>query len=520
MAGASRPNSVASCAAGRCALVCTSGYGDCDGDASNGCERTLGADAANCGRCGTVCPAGPNTRASCASGVCASACEMGYGNCDGSTSNGCEANLFTDLNHCGGCGLRCAPISGTGACTAGRCTITACNAGYADCDAIASTGCEVNLALATGHCGMCGRACPGAGTAGTSVTCSAGTCTFACMTGRTNCDANQANGCEASLASDVRNCGACGVVCAAGQSCLAGTCSTSPPGQLALARYGLAGARATDGRVYVFGGSSASAIVANTEMFDPSTNEWTTRAPMPAARYLPVAAALADGRVLAIGGYNGTATIGVYAYTPSTNTWATLPSLATARYGAAAAVGLDGRVYVFGGSANSSSLGMTSAVVFNPATNAWSNIRSVSVIRTGGSAVTAPDGRIYLFGGTVQDGGGTLAVFVEIYDPVSDTYTLGPNWAQARPMMGAAVGADGRVYLAGGYNSTYLTTLSTFSFATGSFGAAAPMNIAHSYFPLVSLVDGRLLAIGGRSSNSVLVTNRVEAYDIGTNTWR
>src|SRR3954465_12251425 len=48
-----------------------------------------------------------------------------------------------------------------------------------------------------------------------------------CSTGSADCDANPANACEAALANDPKNCGACGVRCAAANgesSCVAGTC--------------------------------------------------------------------------------------------------------------------------------------------------------------------------------------------------------------------------------------------------------------------------------------------------------
>jgi hypothetical protein len=45
------------------------------------------------------------------------ACAAGTGNCDGMASNGCEASLATDRNHCGRCGNAC-----LGQCRDGSCT--------------------------------------------------------------------------------------------------------------------------------------------------------------------------------------------------------------------------------------------------------------------------------------------------------------------------------------------------------------------------------------------------------------
>jgi hypothetical protein len=70
------------------------------------------------------------------------ACEPGLGDCDGDPANGCESKLAYDPNNCGGCGLLCNFGGGVGSCEAGKCILTACTAGYADCDLDPSNGCE------------------------------------------------------------------------------------------------------------------------------------------------------------------------------------------------------------------------------------------------------------------------------------------------------------------------------------------------------------------------------------------
>jgi hypothetical protein len=70
----------------------------------------------------------------------------------------------------------CASPDGTARCVDGVCMVN-CASGAADCDGNPATGCEVTLASAANHCGMCGRSCPANG--GTPV-CSAGVCSTVC----------------------------------------------------------------------------------------------------------------------------------------------------------------------------------------------------------------------------------------------------------------------------------------------------------------------------------------------------
>jgi alpha-tubulin suppressor-like RCC1 family protein len=53
--------------------------------------------------CGSV----PNTTFACAGGACVPSCASGFANCDGVATNGCEVNLNTDGQHCGSCARSC-----------------------------------------------------------------------------------------------------------------------------------------------------------------------------------------------------------------------------------------------------------------------------------------------------------------------------------------------------------------------------------------------------------------------------
>ncbi len=123
-------NGSPACLAATCNLTCASGFGNCDMALANGCERDLGSDPNHCGRCGMVCPAPANGVPACAIGTCGATCNTGFGDCDGNAANGCETSVRTSAANCGGCGMACPAVpNGTPVCAASVCAAT-CNAGF------------------------------------------------------------------------------------------------------------------------------------------------------------------------------------------------------------------------------------------------------------------------------------------------------------------------------------------------------------------------------------------------------
>jgi hypothetical protein len=207
------PNvSAAGCSAGSCTVdTCAPGFGDCDGVADNGCEASVAADPMHCGTCGNACVL-PNATPACVGGSCAVAgCNAGFGNCDGQASTGCEVNTTNDPMNCGGCGLGCALPNATAGCAGSMCVVATCDVGWSNCDGLASNGCETHTAVDPLSCGMCGHVCSvPSGSAG----CAGGTCTvFSCSPGFADCNGLAADGCERNTRTDPMNCGLCGSVC-------------------------------------------------------------------------------------------------------------------------------------------------------------------------------------------------------------------------------------------------------------------------------------------------------------------
>jgi len=213
------------CSAGVCGVACEAGFGDCDRSAANGCEVDTRTSLTHCGACGTACPARANAAASCASGTCGFTCATGFADCDGNAANGCEVDTRTSLTHCGMCNRACAFANAGATCTAGACGLGVCTSGFGNCNATAGDGCEANLATSASNCGTCGNVCslPHA-----TASCEARLCAVAsCEANFGDCDGSAATGCEAALLTDANNCGACGNRCGSG-ACVAGLCNPFP----------------------------------------------------------------------------------------------------------------------------------------------------------------------------------------------------------------------------------------------------------------------------------------------------
>jgi hypothetical protein len=128
-------------------------------------------DPKNCGACAVACSLA-NATAGCAGGTCTVAsCSSGYGNCDGVASNGCETNTSSDVSNCGSCGTSCSVANGTAGCSSGSCTVASCSTNWGNCDGTVSNGCEADLLNSNSNCGSCGNSCSG------GQTCKSGTCT-------------------------------------------------------------------------------------------------------------------------------------------------------------------------------------------------------------------------------------------------------------------------------------------------------------------------------------------------------
>jgi hypothetical protein len=210
------------CTNGKCALNCVAPNLECSGACVN---ATL--DPKNCGACGTACLGGANATGLCVASKCLTACNAGYSDCNGKPNDGCELATSTDINNCGACGYACGsvPNAGSTKCVAGECQAATCDGGFGDCNKTFSDGCEADLRADKANCGACGNAC--AATANVmSTSCAASACAItACNAGYLDCNVQYADGCEVNVNSDSSSCGACGNVCKVG-ACMSGKCGT------------------------------------------------------------------------------------------------------------------------------------------------------------------------------------------------------------------------------------------------------------------------------------------------------
>jgi hypothetical protein len=134
-------------------------------------------------------------------------------------------------------------------------------------------------------------------------------------------------------------------------------------------------AAAVNGTLYVIGGDGPGSV----EAYDPATDTWSMKAPIPNGGGTHTAAAL-NGLIYAIGGSSGTMKV----YNPATDSWATLGSMPSFQGQFALAV-LDGRLFAAGGNlADNTAVGTLSANR-PPEATWWSSNTAVGRINSGNS---------------------------------------------------------------------------------------------------------------------------------------
>jgi hypothetical protein len=145
-------------------------------------------------------------------------------------------------------------------------------------------------------------------------------------------------------------------------------------------------------------------------------------------------------------------------YDPTTKTFTATGSMATARSGFGMVALANGKILVVGGIDPTIATGdqaLASCEIYDPATGLWSAAASLSRPRNASVSVLLKNGNVLTTGGTqfVKSGTGTVISYLlstEIYDPIADAWTAGP------PMLSAHVGhtatalANGEVLIAGG----------------------------------------------------------------------
>jgi|HubBroStandDraft_6_1064221.scaffolds.fasta_scaffold304507_1 N-acetylneuraminic acid mutarotase len=257
---------------------------------------------------------------------------------------------------------------------------------------------------------------------------------------------------------------------------------------------------AINGVLYVAGGNGSRSLQA----FNPSTNKWSSLAPIPNTASLTDAeTAVFNSQLYIIGGASLVqATFAVMVYDPPSNTWTTRSGIPHLNAGGVAGV-IDGKIYVTTGTDGFAYRNLLD--VYDPATDAWTSLAGSSVPhqRPAGGVI---NGKLYVAGGA--DANGNPESLVEVYDPATNAWTTLASMPSAILSPAGAVIA-GKLYAFGGYNGTMsVTTVQVYDPIKNSWTITTPSVPVVANGSRSDVLDGIAFVVGGQNdSGTFLGTN-------------
>ncbi|HMA66400.1 MAG TPA: kelch repeat-containing protein, partial [Desulfosalsimonadaceae bacterium] len=155
------------------------------------------------------------------------------------------------------------------------------------------------------------------------------------------------------------------------------------------------------------------AATGTVECYSPDTNQWTYCTPMSSKRLLHAAATGPDGNIYVFGGAANMSAAkkdiflnSTEMYDPQTDTWSKRKPMPKPRGTHAAVLAADNRIYIIGGAGRRlmqkgrPSPPLRDVFIYDPIKNSWSRGPSMNIPRSTLAAVATPDGKIYAIGGT------------------------------------------------------------------------------------------------------------------------
>jgi hypothetical protein len=266
-----------------------------------------------------------------------------------------------------------------------------------------------------------------------------------------------------------------------------------------------------DGGALVMGGNSSESLnVPDTDSshrFDPVTETFSPgpRLAFSAEAGFTTPVELADGTFLLVGGgINSGAQLGsngllaTQAFDASTGTFRRVGDLGSRHDAGGTATALrDGTVLVAGGQVP----GVAATERYDPASGRWAFAGNMTTARRGHTATRLADGRVLIAGGVIccTTPGEIVTGTAEIYDPASGAFQPTGSLVLARGFHTATLLADGRVLITGGFVGAQDTTASTeiYDPSTGQFSPAGAMQVPRIGHSAIALTDGRVLVLGG-----------------------
>ncbi len=240
------------------------------------------------------------------------------------------------------------------------------------------------------------------------------------------------------------------------------------------------------GKIYVVGGLLASSASNSAlQIYDPELDTWTLGPPLPLESGVDHAnVAAAGGKLYVLGGLvlgQGRATDRTFEFDPATNTWQEKAPMPTMR-GASGTAELSGKIYVAGGQRD---ITVNEFAVYDPAANTWTPLPVLPTARNHLTA-QAVGGKFYAIGGRSA----SLIGAVEMYDPDSNTWT--PRAPMLTPRGGlASATLRGRIQVIGGEGSNQpggtFRENEEYDPATNTWQALTPMPTPRHGFYAVAL---------------------------------